>query len=155
MRRIILAVVLLFTAIAHADEPVQLKLKLPPAKRRLDAGASVAIAGVSLLAVTWSITAMSAFSIDLNCGLSSGLGENYQTCPSHTSLMIPFAGGILNAMENHDSSRGIGIASSVIQIASFGMIVGGLVAHSWPRRELGVTVTPYVGPGSAGVVGRF
>jgi hypothetical protein len=152
MRTVIFVLVLMLTSFAGADELVLRPLR---PQRHLDTGAKVAIAGASLVMATWAVTSLAAVGNDLTCGLSSGLGEHYVPCPSHTWMVVPFAGGIINATQNHDGSQIPGIFSSALQIAGLGMIVGGVAGHHWQTAGGDVSLAPYVGVGTAGVTGRF
>jgi hypothetical protein len=91
-----------------------------------DAGGTAAFVGGMTVLSLWSTTALATGIGDGLCGL----GESADSCAHpHTSLYIPLVGGFLPGRD--DWSQNIGIASSVLQVAAAGLMVGGLVVHHW------------------------
>jgi hypothetical protein len=164
MRSIAIALLLITSAVAHAEQPVVLiptqvpaVEPSPPPRRGLDGGAKVAIAGAATFVNVYLLTAILTPTLD---ELACGLGEHYGNCgPGHSMLEVPVVGGFINAAQHNDGSTGLGLASSVVQVVGVGMLVGGLATHNWGARSQPrqIVVVPLATPTTAGLglAGRF
>jgi hypothetical protein len=123
---------------------------------RWNLGAKLAVAGASVLANLYVTTVAVTAVGDGFCGLNSP--SHCEQDPKHGGLYIPVVGGFVNAAQSSDTSTALGIASSVLQTASLGLMIAGIVMSVADRphpRPTAFNWAPLLSLSSGGVSGRF